>query len=93
LEKIFVLDTNVILHDSRCIFNFQDNHIVIPITVLEEIDQFKRGQDPINFHARDFIRILDEFSGATSLMLGSNANIYIDAISSILYLEKTKIST
>jgi len=71
LEKIFVLDTNVILHDSRCIFNFQDNHIVIPITVLEEIDQFKRGQDPINFHARDFIRILDEFSGESLINGGA----------------------
>ncbi len=71
MEKIFVLDTNVILHDSRCIFNFQDNHIVIPITVLEEIDQFKRGQDPINFHARDFIRILDEFSGESLINGGA----------------------
>ncbi|MBN1541237.1 PhoH family protein [candidate division KSB1 bacterium] len=72
MEKLFVLDTNVILHDSRCIFNFQDNHIVIPIIVLEEIDQFKRGQDPINFHARDFIRLLDEFSGDKLINGGAN---------------------
>jgi PhoH-like ATPase len=63
IKKIFVLDTNVILHDSSCIFHFQEHDIVIPITVLEEIDQFKRGGDLINYHARDFIRLLDEFSG------------------------------
>ncbi len=57
------MDTNVILHDSSCIFHFQENDIVIPITVLEEIDAFKRGQDQINFHAREFVRRLDEFPG------------------------------
>jgi len=63
LKKTFVLDTNVILHDSGCIFFFQENDIVIPITVIEEIDAFKRGQDLINFHAREFVRLLDTFPG------------------------------
>ncbi len=63
MKKTFVLDTNVILHDSTSIFNFDDNDIVIPITVLEEIDHFKRGHDLIHYHAREFIRLLDEFSG------------------------------
>ncbi len=63
MKKIFVLDTNVILHDASCIFHFQENDIVIPITVIEEIDAFKRGQDLINFHAREFIRLLDGYSG------------------------------
>ena len=40
--KLFVLDTNVILHDSGCIRNFEENDVAIPITVLEELDQFKR---------------------------------------------------
>lgn len=62
-KKIFVLDTNVILHDYECLFNFEDNDVVIPITVLEEIDSFKRGHDQINFNAREFIRLLDTFSG------------------------------
>ncbi|MBN2007824.1 PhoH family protein [candidate division KSB1 bacterium] len=62
MKKTFLVDTNVILHDSSCIFHFDDNDIVIPITVIEEIDQFKRGHDPINFHARHFIRLLDKFS-------------------------------
>tara|TARA_B100001250_G_scaffold64648_1_gene50993 strand:+ start:118 stop:294 length:177 start_codon:yes stop_codon:yes gene_type:complete len=44
-KKIFVLDTNVILHDATCIENFEDNDIVIPISVLEELDQFKRGMN------------------------------------------------
>ncbi|MGQ8336379.1 PhoH family protein [Sunxiuqinia sp. A32] len=60
LTKIFVLDTNVILHDHTCIYQFKDNDIVIPITVLEELDKFKRGNDPINFQAREFVRILDD---------------------------------
>jgi PhoH-like ATPase len=61
--KIFVVDTNVILHDHTCIYQFQDNDIVIPITVLEELDKFKRGNDPINFQAREFVRELDEIIG------------------------------
>jgi len=61
--KIFVLDTNVILHDHTCIYQFQDNDIVIPITVLEELDKFKRGNDPINFQAREFVRELDDIIG------------------------------
>jgi len=63
MKKAFVLDTNVILHDSNSIFHFEDNDIVIPITVIEEIDAFKRGQDPINYNAREFIRFLDKYSG------------------------------
>lgn len=62
-SKIFVLDTNVLLHDYKCIYNFEENHIVIPIVVLEELDRFKRGNDLINFHAREFTRELDKLSG------------------------------
>ncbi|PID57350.1 ribonuclease [candidate division KSB3 bacterium] len=61
-RKIFVLDTNVILHDSSCLHNFQENDIVLPITVLEELDQFKKGNATINYHAREFIRTLDALS-------------------------------
>lgn len=61
--KLFVLDTNVILHDSGCIRNFEDNDVAIPITVLEEIDKFKKGNDDINFQARAFVRQLDELTG------------------------------
>lgn len=61
--KTFVVDTNVILHDSSCLYHFENNSIVIPITVLEELDRFKKGNDAINFHAREFLRALDTLSG------------------------------
>jgi PhoH-like ATPase len=61
-KKIFVLDTNVILHDSSCIHNFDEHDIIIPITVLEELDQFKKGSQIINFHARQFVRELDSLT-------------------------------
>lgn len=62
-KKLFVLDTNVILHDSSCLYQFTDHDIILPITVLEELDQFKRGNETINYHAREFIRTLDALSG------------------------------
>ena len=62
--KTFVLDTNVILHDSTCIHQFKDNNIVIPITVIEEIDHFKRGSQVINLNAREFARTLDSLTGS-----------------------------
>ncbi len=62
-SKIFVLDTNVLLHDYQCIYNFQENDIVIPIVVLEELDRFKKGNDIINFHARELTRELDRLAG------------------------------
>lgn len=58
-KKNFVLDTNVILHDYRCIHNFEENDIYIPIVVLEELDHFKKGNEQINFNAREFSRELD----------------------------------
>ncbi|MEZ6063433.1 MAG: PhoH family protein [Planctomycetaceae bacterium] len=61
--KLFVLDTNVILHDSACIFNFEENDIALPITVLEELDRFKKGDGDLNFQARQFLRQLDSLTG------------------------------
>jgi PhoH-like ATPase len=63
LRKLFVLDTNVILHDSNCIRNFEEHDVAIPITVLEELDKFKRGHEDIHFQARQFLRRLDELTG------------------------------
>ena len=68
--KIFLLDTNVILHDFRCIYQFEDNDIVLPIVVLEELDRFKKGNDLINFHAREFTRELDSIAGDSLFSLG-----------------------
>ncbi len=61
--NIYVLDTNVILHDANCIRNFEHHDIVIPITVLEELDRFKKGHDDIHFQSREFLRKLDELTG------------------------------
>ena len=58
-KKNFVLDTNVILHDYKCIENFQENDIYLPIVVLEELDRFKKGNEQINYNAREFVRELD----------------------------------
>lgn len=69
-RKMFVLDTNVILHDSSCLHNFQEHDIVLPITVLEELDQFKKGNESINYHAREFIRTLDALCEDKSLVDG-----------------------
>ena len=61
-KKIYVLDTSVILFDHQAMTSFQENDVAIPITVLEEVDRFKKGNDVINYQAREFIRILDELS-------------------------------
>jgi PhoH-like ATPase len=62
-KKIFVLDTNVLLHDHKCIYQFQEHDIILPITVLEELDKFKKANDLINFQAREFVRELDQRAG------------------------------
>jgi PhoH-like ATPase len=69
--KLFVLDTNVILHDSGCIRNFEENDVAIPITVLEELDQFKRGNEDIHFQAREFLRRIDALTGDVLSAAGS----------------------
>lgn len=62
-KKIFVLDTSVLLFDHQSIQNFKDHDVAIPITVLEELDRFKIGNDTKNFQAREIIRYLDKLSG------------------------------
>lgn len=66
-RKIFVLDTSVLLHDHQSLLNFQNNDIVIPITVLEELDNFKVGNDTKNFSAREVTRFIDKLSENDSL--------------------------
>ena len=65
-RKLFVIDTNVVLHDSTCIHQFEENDIVVPISVLEELDHFKRGNEQLHFNAREFLRQLDELSNQKS---------------------------
>ncbi|HUQ69400.1 MAG TPA: PhoH family protein [Planctomycetaceae bacterium] len=61
--KLFVLDTNVILHDAGCLRNFAEHDVAIPLTVLEELDRFKKGNEDIHFQARAFLREFDELTG------------------------------
>ena len=60
--KIFVLDTNIILHDYKAIRKFQDNDVVIPVVVIEELDKFKKGNDQLAFNARGFMRDIDRIT-------------------------------
>lgn len=66
-KKLFVLDTSVLLFDHNAINNFQDNDVAIPITVLEELDNFKIGNETKNFEAREIIRFLDKISSNNEL--------------------------
>lgn len=66
-KKIFVLDTSVIIYDHTAIKNFKEHDVVIPITVLEELDNFKKGNDSKNFAAREFSRYLDRHSEGHTL--------------------------
>ncbi len=61
-KKIFVLDTSVILYEHNSILNFEEHDVGIPITVLEELDTFKKGNDTRNYEAREFTRLLDKLS-------------------------------
>lgn len=66
-RKIFVLDTSVILHDHQAVTQFDEHDVAIPISVLEELDAFKKGNDTINYEARQFIRFIDKLSEGNSL--------------------------
>jgi PhoH-like ATPase len=82
--KLFVLDTNVILHDSGCIRNFAEHDVAVPITVLEELDQFKRGNEDIHFQAREFLRRLDALTGDVLSPAGSPLGTGLGSIRVIL---------
>ena len=66
-RKIFVLDTSVILHDHHALHSFEEHDVAIPLTVLEELDTFKKGSSVLNRNARQFIRRLDALSGGNLL--------------------------
>jgi len=84
LPKIFVLDTNIILHDHNAIKQFQENDIVIPVAVIEELDKFKKGNDALSFNARAFMREINRLTdrkefGADGIPLGRHlGNIKIE---------------
>jgi PhoH-like ATPase len=66
-KKIFVLDTSVIIYEHNSILNFAEHDVGIPITVLEELDNFKKGNDTKNFEAREFIRLIDKLANGEML--------------------------
>lgn len=100
-KKNFILDTNVILHDYRAIYNFQENDIYLPMTVLEELDKFKKGDEQKNFNARQFARQMDEivsnkdfFEKGASLGEGKGRiyvltqNVWVDEVAKA-FMERT----
>lgn len=80
-KQFFVLDTNVILHDSSCLHQFKEHDIVLPISVLEELDRFKKGNETLNFHARHFLKEIDKISSEGvfngGLPIGKNRGLLI----------------
>ncbi|PRO64758.1 PhoH family protein [Alkalicoccus urumqiensis] len=70
MKKTYVLDTNVLLHDPLSLHSFEDNHLVIPAVVLEELDTKKRHTDEIGRNAREVGRILDKFRSEGKLHEG-----------------------
>jgi PhoH-like ATPase len=70
MKKSFVLDTNVLLHDPQALFRFEDNDVIIPITVIEEIDRFKKDLSETGRNARQFSRIMDGLRAKAKLIEG-----------------------
>lgn len=81
MKKRFVLDTNVLLHDPGCIFAFEDNTVVIPIYVIQEIDRFKRDLSELGRSAREVSRTLDALRQdgpiATGVALKDGGRLYV----------------
>jgi len=87
-KKIFILDTSVILHDHTSVNKFEENDVVIPITVLEELDNFKKGNETINFEAREFIRFLDKKSSEETLQDWVPINDNSSGLMKVMMFEK-----
>ena len=70
MKKTYVLDTNVFLTNAKSIFEFQNNDIIVPLKVLDEIDKHKKRQDGVGLNARSIIRILDNLRSRGNLHKG-----------------------
>ncbi len=70
MKKTFVIDTNVLLHDPQALFRFEDNDLIIPMTVIEEIDRFKKELSETGRNARQFSRIMDGLRAKAKLIEG-----------------------
>jgi PhoH-like ATPase len=74
MQKVFVLDTNVLLFDPQAIYKFGDNQVLIPITVLEELDRFKKDLNENGRNARQISRMMDDLRRKGSLAKGVGIN-------------------
>jgi PhoH-like ATPase len=94
-KKVFVLDTNVLLHDPTAIFHFQEHEVVIPIVVIEEIDTFKKDQTEIGRNARNVSRQLDKLRALGNLAVGvpleGGGSLKVDVASHPLDLTMTSL--
>ncbi|MBL6444870.1 PhoH family protein [Fulvivirga sp. 29W222] len=90
-KKIFVLDTSVIIFEHNSIMNFAEHDVGIPITVLEELDQFKKGNDTKNFEAREFIRLIDNLAQGQMLQNWNPLNGKTKGKFKVLMHAKSKI--
>jgi PhoH-like ATPase len=70
VKKNYILDTNVLLHDPNSLLKFEDNNVLLPIEVIEEIDRFKRESSELGQNARSVSRQLDSFRGSGRLSEG-----------------------
>src|ERR1700722_7352028 len=82
----FVLDTNVLLHDPRALFHFAENDVVVPIYVIEEIDQFKRDLSELGRNARQVARYLDQFR--TEGRIGEGVKVEGGATVKVLFSQR-----
>lgn len=71
MKKIYVLDTNVLIHDPKSIFKFEDNEVVIPFVVVEELDSLKKGHGEIALSARQALRYIDGLRACGKIALGT----------------------
>ncbi|UIE37566.1 PIN domain-containing protein [Leptodesmis sichuanensis] len=74
MKKVFVLDTNVLLHDPAAMMQFKDNDVVLPITIIEELDRFKKQPEMTGRNAREASRRLDELRQQGHLLDGVEIN-------------------
>ena len=74
MKKVYVLDTNVLLHDPNALLRFEDNDVVLPITVIEELDRFKKRPEETGRNARQTSRMLDQLRRSGSLVEGISLN-------------------
>ena len=91
VPKTYVLDTNVLLHDPQALFKFEENTVILPLTVIEEIDRFKKEQSETGRNARQISRVIDGFRHKAKLFEGvplDNGGIFKVAIYSEEFLQK-----